>query len=318
MTTQNDSATVLVIVTVSDGASAIAALRDVSPELILLDVMMPGRDGYEVCRQIKASPATRLTPLILMSALGETPDRIRGIEAGADGFLQKPMNDLEFISTVRSRIVAKKHLDQLESTESVMLSMARAIEGRDPDTGDHADRLSRMGAALGARLGLAESDLTALWRAGVLHDIGKIAIPDSVLLKPRPLTLEEREVMKSHARLGEEMLRPLRSLRDVLPIVRHHHERFDGSGYPDGLVGDEIPLTARILQMVDVYDALTSARPYKQAMSSEDALGVMADEADKGWLDPELFSEFCDFVATLEDDADPHELAPAQADLRCA
>lgn len=291
------------VVTAADGESALAAFRDTCPDLVLLDVLMPGSDGYEVCRRIKADPATRLTPVILMSALGETPDRIRGIEAGSDGFLRKPLNDLEFISTVRSRIVAKKHLDELESPESVMLTMARAIEGRDPDTGDHADRLSRLATALGAHLGLGESDLTSLWRAGVLHDIGKIAIPDSVLLKPGPLTGAEREIMETHASLGEEMLRPLRSLREVLPIVRHHHERFDGSGYPDGLAGDDIPLTARVLQLVDIYDALRSVRPYKRAMSLEGALRVMACEAEDGTLDHNLFSEFRDFIRALEDDS---------------
>ena len=289
------------VVTARDGETALAELRDSNADLVLLDIVMPDVDGFQVCKRIKTDPRTWLTPVILVSALGDTPDRIRGIEAGADGFLRKPLDDLEFMSTVQMRLVAKRRLDELEPIESVTLSMARAIEGRDSETGVHADRLSRLATALGAQLGLPEEDLTALWRAGILHDIGKIAIPDSVLLKPGPLTAEERNVMKKHTLLGEEMLMPLTSLRAVLPIVRHHHERFDGSGYPDGLAGDDIPLTARILQMVDIYDALRSVRPYKPSMSAKNALDVMAFEVERGLLDARLFAEFSALERTLEE-----------------
>jgi putative nucleotidyltransferase with HDIG domain len=187
----------------------------------------------------------------------------------------------------------------LDSAEQMVFSIARTVEARDPDTSDHCERLAQLGVRLGRRLGLDEEDLTALRRGGYLHDLGKIGIPDSVLLKPGPLDTGEWDTMKRHVEIGVEICSPLRSLRPVLPLIRHHHERFDGSGYPDGLSGGDIPLLARVFQVVDVYDALTNDRCYRKALDREAALAVMVDETNHGFWDPEAFEAF---VLMLESD----------------
>lgn len=291
------------VTTAEDGERALTMVRTFKPDLILLDVLMPGRSGYEVLESLKADPATRLIPVVLITGLGETPDRVRGIRAGADGFLSKPFSDEEFIAHVKSRLLVKSQLDELEPTEKVLLSMARAIEERDSTTAGHCQRLSVQSAALAARMGLSERDQKALAQAGYLHDIGKLGTPDAVLLKPGPLTREERTIMEEHTVRGEEICRPLKSFARVLPIIRHHHERYDGTGYPDGLKGSQIPLTVRVLQIVDVYDALTSVRPYKPAMSSSQALTTLEAEVAQGWWDPDVFAAFRDMVIEEQDTA---------------
>ena len=186
----------------------------------------------------------------------------------------------------------KLYTDELENAESVLFSLALSIEARDPYTRGHCDRLAEMSVRLGERLGVPEEHLTALRRGGVVHDIGKVAVPDSVLLKPGPLSAEEIEVVRKHPIVGERICSPLKVLRLVLPIIRHHHERYDGSGYPDHLRGESIPLTARIMQLADVYDALTTDRPYRKADPPEVALQIMVNEAKQGWWDRELLDAF--------------------------
>jgi putative two-component system response regulator len=198
----------------------------------------------------------------------------------------------ELLARVRSLLTLKHRTDELERTESVLFSLARSIEGKDPYTHGHCERLSDSSARLGEHLGLMENEITALRRAGVVHDIGKVAVPDAILLKPSRLTEEEWKLIKEHPVVGERICAPLKSFRLVLPVIRHHHEKLDGSGYPDGLRGDAIPITARILQIVDVYDALTTERPYKRAFSITDALQTMKQEVAKGWWDPQIFGEF--------------------------
>src|SRR5277367_1616970 len=254
---------------VGDGAAALTECASFRPDLILLDIVMPGVDGFEVCWRIKATPETRLTPVVLITGLSETGDRIQGINAGADDFLSKPIDFNELLARTRSLLRLKQYTDELENAEAVLLSLAFGIEARDPYTRGHCERLSRMSTRLGERLGVPEEDITALRRAGVVHDIGKVVVPDAILLKPGPLSDEETAVMRRHPVVGEHICAPLRTFRPVLPIIRHHHERYDGSGYPDGLRGESIPLTARILQLADVYDALTTDRPYRKADVSE-------------------------------------------------
>src|SRR5580700_4010463 len=249
----------------SNGEAALAECATFRPDLILLDILMPGLDGFEVCRRIKATPETRLTPVILITGLSETEDRIKGINAGADDFLCKPIDFNELLARARSLLRLKQFTDELENAEGVLFSLAQSIEARDPYTLGHCERLAEMSARLGGRLGLLDDDIRALTRAGIVHDIGKVAVPDAILLKPGPLSPEEIVVMRKHPVVGERICAPLRTFGRVLPIIRHHHERHDGSGYPDGLRGDEIPLTAAILQLADVYDALTTDRPYRKA-----------------------------------------------------
>jgi putative two-component system response regulator len=231
-------------------------------------------------------------PVVLVTALSESGDRIRGIDAGADDFLSKPFNGHELRARVRSLIRIKRYTDDLDSAESVIVSLALTIEARDKYTDGHCQRLARYGSALGRDLGLNEEDIDALERGGFLHDIGKIGIPDAILLKPSRLTAEEHEQMKQHTIIGDRLCRELRSLRRVRPIVRHHHERLDGSGYPDGLSGDAIPLIAQITGIVDVFDAITTERPYKAALPVEHACRELEDEVALGWRQRELVNAF--------------------------
>ncbi len=277
------------LVTVAaSGEAALEAIAKEPPDLILLDVMMPGLDGFETCRRLKSDAVTRLIPVVLFTALRETDDRIRGFEAGADDFLSKPFHAHELRARVRSLIRIKRYTEDLETAESVILSLALTVEARDPSTDGHCQRLAAYACALGARLGLGEEDLTALERGGYLHDIGKVGIPDAVLLKPGPLTGEEYAVMKSHTIIGERLCGGLRSLSRVRAIVRSHHERLDGSGYPDGLSGDDIPLRAQIISVVDLFDALTTVRPYKKPWTMQDAWSEMREHVRRGWYREDL------------------------------
>jgi putative two-component system response regulator len=280
------------VITACDGASVLEELARVQVDLVLLDVMMPHLNGFEACERIKNNPETYLIPVVLITALCDKQDRIEGIKVGADDFLTRPVDQMELLARVRSLLTLKHRTDELEKAESVLFSLARSIEGKDPYTHGHCERLSDYSARLGEHLGLAEDDITALRRAGVVHDIGKVAVPDAILLKPSRLTEEEWKLIKEHPVVGERICAPLKSFRLVLPIIRHHHEKLDGTGYPDGLRGEAIPITARVLQVVDVFDALTTERPYKKAFTIVDALQTMKEEVAKGWWDPHVFGEF--------------------------
>jgi len=280
------------VVTVPDGAAAVEELTRTQVDLVLLDVMMPHLNGFEVCQKIKSNPETYLIPVVLVTALSDKQDRIEGINAGADDFLTRPVDRAELLARVGSLLKLKYRTDELERAEAVLFTLAQSIEGKDPYTHGHCERLSNYSARLGEHLGLTGDEISALRRAGVVHDVGKIAVPDAILLKPGRLTGEEWKVIKEHPVVGERICAPLKSFRLVLPIIRHHHEKLDGSGYPDGLRGDAIPITARVLQIVDVYDALTTERPYKKAFSAGDALLTMKEEVVKSWWDPHIFEQF--------------------------
>ncbi len=280
----------------SDGPSALAQCAASRPDLILLDIVMPEMDGFEVCRRLKASPEMRLTPVVLITGLSATEDRIKGINAGADDFLNKPIDFNELLARARSLLRLKQFTDELENAENVLFSLAYSIEARDPYTRGHCERLSEMSAQLGKNVGLPDEYIKALRRAGVVHDIGKVAVPDAILLKAGPLSKGELQVMQMHPIIGERICAPLRTFRLVLPVIRHHHEKHDGSGYPDRLRGTEIPLTAAILQLVDVYDALTTDRPYRAAIPRDLALHTMEQEASRGWWDRDLFVAFSGMI----------------------
>jgi putative two-component system response regulator len=286
------------VITVSGGADVIQELARTPVDLVLMDVMMPGLTGFQACEKIKNNPDTYLIPVVLITALCDRQDRIEGIKVGADDFLSRPVDRTELLARVRSLLRLKHRTDELERAESVLFSLARSIEGKDPYTHGHCERLADYSARLGQQLGLAEDQITALRRAGIVHDVGKIAVPDAILLKPGRLTPDEWTIIREHSAVGERICAPLKSFRFVLPIIRHHHEKLDGSGYPDGLRGDAIPIAARVLQIVDVYDALTTDRPYKKAFSITDALQTMKEEVSQGWWDPHIFDQFERLVRT--------------------
>jgi len=280
------------VITVPDGPEVIEQLRRTQVDLVLMDVMMPGLTGFQACERLKNNPDTYLIPVILITALSGREDRIEGIKVGADDFLTRPVDRTELLARVKSLLKLKYRTDELERAESVLFSLAQSIEGKDPYTHGHCERLAEYSARLGEQLTLPEDQITALRRAGIVHDVGKIAVPDAILLKPGRLTSEEWTIMREHSVIGERICAPLKSFRFVLPIIRHHHEKLDGSGYPDGLRGNDIPIAARVLQIVDVYDALTTDRPYKKAFSITDALATMKEEVSKGWWDPHIFDRF--------------------------
>ena len=285
------------VITAPDGESALQSVARDRPDLVLLDVTMPGIDGIEVCRRLKSDPETRLIPVVLLTGLTASHDRLRGIEAGADDFLSKPPVMVELEARVRSLTRLKRYTDELDSAESVILSLGLVIEARDPNTDGHCQRLAMYSTALGVRLGLADDQLVALNRGGFLHDVGKVGIPDAVLLKAGRLTAAEYALMQEHTVIGDRLCSELRLLDEVRPIVRHHHERPDGTGYPDRLKGDAIPLLARILSVVDVYDALTTNRPYRQAITTDQAVGKLREDAAKGWLFEAIVEEFASFTS---------------------
>lgn len=276
----------------TNGREALELFEQHRPDVVLLDVTMPGMTGFEVCEHLKGDPETRLIPIIIVTASSSIENRMRGLEVGADDFLSKPVDRLELIARVRSLVRIKGYMDELEQAEAVLCALARSIEGKDPYTEGHCERLSVYAEKLARHLERPRDEIIALRRAGVVHDIGKVAVPDAVLLKAGPLDATEMEIIKQHPVVGESICKSLKSFRLVLPIIRHHHERADGSGYPDGLKGEAIPLTARILQVVDVFDALTTERPYRRALPIDEALEIMRSEVQKGWWDAEIFAAF--------------------------
>jgi len=281
-----------------DPQEGLAIARRLEPDVILSDVMMPQMNGFEVCEALKTDPQTQLIPVVLITALDARNDRIRGIEAGCDDFITKPFDRLVLTSRIRSLARVRRLTENLDNAEKVLESLARGVEAKDGTTGAHCDRLVRNGRAFGEFLNLSRPDVNALSKAGVLHDIGKIGISDAVLLKPGKLNDEEWVEMKRHPVIGAEFLAPLQTMKRVIPIVRHHHERWDGRGYPDGLEGETIPFLARCFQLLDAYDALRSERPYKRAFTHEETCNILEEERVDGRWDPTLLDRFLAFLKT--------------------
>jgi len=267
----------------ADGIEALASIAEREPDLVLLDVNMPRLDGISVCRRIKSHPTWRLIPVVLITAANDADTRLRGIEAGADDFVSKPFDGKEL--RTRTRVLLRdRELDRrLDATEDVLAAFARAVEARDRYTIHHAERVGRYSQEIGRALGMRAEDLDTLRMGGILHDLGKIAIPDAVLLKRGPLTEDELEIVRRHSAEGERICGSLRSVAEFLPIIRHHHERVDGRGYPDHLREQEIPLGARIAAIADSWDAMVSDRPYRDALNVDEALRLIRAGAGSQW-----------------------------------
>ncbi|MBV9085748.1 MAG: HD domain-containing protein [Acidobacteriaceae bacterium] len=288
--------------TTSEALASIAGRRI---DLVLIDLQAPGLGAIGFCKTIRQSVRNRLLPVFVLGRSGNPETEILALDSGADGFISAPIRAGTLRARVQASLRQKALVDELDESEAVLFSLAEAVEQKDPSLGQHCARLASMASALGTALGLSDEDISALRRGAYLHDIGKIGIPDSVLFKPGPLTPEEWQTMKSHPERGERICSRVPSLARVLPIIRHHHEKWDGTGYPDGLTGEQIPLLARILQTVDIYDGLTAVRPYKPAFSSEEALQILQEEARKGWRDPNLVAAFSAILPSLQTQTAP-------------
>lgn len=271
-----------------DGEDALSKIAASPPDLVLLDLMMPKISGFEICRSIKQSKYTQFIPVIVITALQELDDKLKAIELGADDFLVKPINQLELTTRIKSLLHMKSLHDDLDTSENILISLAEALEAKDFYTRGHSDRVAQIVVLIGRCMGMPERDLDYMRKGSLLHDIGKIGIKESILLKPGKLTEEEMAHIRSHPARGYDICAPLKSLEPCLPIIRSHHERIDGEGYPDGLVGEEIPLPAKITAVADAYDAMTTDRPYRKGMNKETALKIFENEIKSGQWDPNV------------------------------
>jgi putative two-component system response regulator len=295
------SAPLFSVSTAMSGRDALELLTQKEFDVVLVDKVMPEMSGDELCQAIRERYNRHILPVIVVTGSHGYADLSISLAGGANDFIRKPYDPNELIARVRSAATTKRLTDQMESAETLLFGLARMVEAKDECTGDHCSRLAHYAEVFGAALGLGERDLAALKSGAILHDIGKLAIPDRILLKPGTLSEQEWVLMKQHTVIGAMLCGELKSLRSAVPIIRHHHERWDGSGYPDGLAGSEIPLLAQIFQLLDVFDALTTARPYKEAWSVERARDIIEEEMNKGYYNPALTREF---LALLRADAD--------------
>jgi putative two-component system response regulator len=283
-----------------DGARALELAHQERPDLVLLDVMMPGMNGYEVCAALKADPATAAIPVIFVTALTDTDDEVEGFEAGAVDYITKPLSP----PIVRARVRTHLSLVRMEELRATRLEIVQrlglASEYKDNETGLHVIRMSHFSRVLGLAAGMSEQQADDLLHAAPMHDVGKIGIPDRILQKPGPLDPDEWKVMQGHSAIGAEIIGE--HGRGMLALARNialtHHEKWDGSGYPNGLAGEAIPLEGRIAAIADVFDALTSVRPYKKAWTEEAALAYLVEQ--KGHhFDPALVDLFIEKMPAI-------------------
>ena len=285
-----------------DGERALEMIRRNEYDVILLDKRMPGIDGDQVCTRIRKELDLPLLPVIMVTGTNTNEELVRSMEAGASDFIRKPYNPMELLARVNAAASHKRLTDQLDSAESMLFALARMVEAKDEHTGDHCSRLAHASVVFGSVLGLNDAQLVALRRGGVLHDIGKLGIPDSILLKQGPLTDEEWVIMREHTTIGARLCEGLKSMSLTVPIIKYHHERWDGSGYPEGLKGEQIPYLARVFQIVDIYDALVSERPYKKPFPLDKVIAILEEERDKGWRDPNLTNVFLEILRQRPED----------------
>jgi putative two-component system response regulator len=280
-----------------DGRQAIErAHQRPAPHAIILDLQLAEMNGYEVCRALKSDDSTQMIPIVLLTSQGSAEEKIRALEAGADDLLSKPVNRAELALRLRSLLRIHKHNQELIGAESVALALARAVAAKDGYAQSHLEKVAALAVKFGKSLELDATELRILKYGAILHNVGKIAIPDAVLEKTGPLTPREMAMFQQHPRVGCDICAPLKPLKPVLPIIRHHKEHWDGTGYPDGLRGDEIPLGAQIVGIVDVYTALVSDRPYRKAVSHQEAVASLRRHVREGKHSPELVERLIQFL----------------------
>jgi putative two-component system response regulator len=287
----------------ADGVAALEHVERRRPDLVLLDLDMPRLSGDQVCRRLKADPATQLIPVVIITAQGELLTRLDAWDYGADDFLTKPFHLVEVVARCRSLLRIKRLVEERDSAETVVFALARAVEAKSPYTAGHSERVTRYALGLAAALGLSPGEREVLRKGGLLHDLGKISVPDAILEKPGRLTEEEYIVIKQHAAQGAHIVEPLTSVRDAVPLIRWHHERLDGRGYPDGLSGADIPLLVRLLSVADVYDSLSSERPYRASLPRSACVTLLEENARGGGLDADLVACFSRMLSAREEPA---------------
>jgi putative two-component system response regulator len=297
-----------------NGREALDAVRGEVPDLILLDAIMPELDGFGVIKALKRDPATRLVPIVMVTTLDTLADKLKAVDLGVDDFLNKPVNLTELTTRVRSLLALKRFTDELEHAARVLEGLASVVEKRDGYTGLHCQRVGAYARLVGAALGLDDESLDVVRLGGVLHDLGKVAMPDEVLRKPGRLSDEERRLIESHAPIGADLCLPMRTMERSVPILRHHHERLDGTGYPGKLRGEQISLEVRVVTVVDIYDALSTRRPYREPTPPETSMRILREEAARGWWDPQVVDCLADLIAgrQIADAADEVEARAAQ------
>ncbi|HNB11158.1 MAG TPA: response regulator [bacterium] len=278
-----------------NGKSALEMLPKFQPDVVLTETVIRYVNGFELCRQIKENKATQNIPVIIVTGLSRPADKIRGIEAGANDFVTKPFDAMELKTRVRSAIRMKELNANLEDFDEVILAFSRAVEARDPYTRGHSERVGKYSIKLGVALGVPKGFQDILYKGAILHDIGKIGVRDSVLLKKGKLTAEEYDEIKKHPDIGVKICGPLKSSQPLINIIAYHHERMDGKGYPYKIGGKDIPIEARIVAIADTFDALTSARPYREPLTAIQACHLLEEGIGKHF-DEELLPEFIDIA----------------------
>jgi putative two-component system response regulator len=289
---------------IQDGLHALDHVRQQLPDLILLDIDLPGISGDEVCRQLKSEPATQFIPIVMITGGGAYTRKVEAWDYGADEFLTKPFYLVEVIARCRSLLRIKRLIEERDSAEAVVFALARAVEAKSQFTHGHSERVTGYALMLADALGITGSQREVLRKGSLLHDVGKISIPDDILNKPGRLSEEEFAAIRRHPVTGAHIVEPLVSMREAVPLIRWHHERLDGKGYPDGLRGEQIPLMVRVLSVCDVYDSLASDRPYRAGMPHARCLEILREEAWGGGLDGELVQLFESLLPQVDE---PHE-----------
>lgn len=292
------------ILTAQSGEKALSLIQQVSFDLLLLDKCLPDIDGDEICRVVRQVYGNHLLPIIMVTGMGDSENLRNSLASGANDFVKKPFNAVELLSRAKAALEKKQLVDQLDNVETVLFSLAKMVEARDPTTGEHCNRLVKTSRLLGQAVGLEEDELMALQKGAILHDIGKIGIPDAILLKPGPLSETEWQIMRRHAEIGADLCARLNSIRDAVSIIRHHHERWNGSGYPDGLKGEAIPRLARVFQYADIYDALRYERIYRPSLDLQQIIQIFSQELERGWRDPKIGRLFLEMLLDTPDSFD--------------